>query len=218
MTVPTPEWLWSAEGMPWSSAIFMLAGAAALVLWRKRIAGWIGFLSLVYMALFDPTRTGNYFRIYVGLFPLMFAALAELSGRISWVNGIRRIWVPGAVAAGVIFCGVTFLVPGDMIPVEAVTPPGDLLKQDASFMVNSGFFQPEALCYAFPDRKFIGLPMRPEEFDEFRKSFPGYKFILWHDISVQDRLSNVLLATGRAFPLTSGTNAFGVNYDLWELK
>ncbi len=217
MTVPTAEWLWSAEGLPWGSAIFMVAGAAALLLWRKRLAGWVGFLSFIYMACFDPTRTGNYFRIYVGLFPLMFAALAELAGRISRVRGIRRKWVPGAVAAAVIFCGVTFLIPGNMVPLEAATPPPNFLTQDAC-MVNSGFYQPESLCYAFPERRFIGLPLRPEEFDEFRKGFPGYKFILWHDIGVQGRLSDFLLTTGRAHPVASEANAFGVKYDLWELK
>jgi hypothetical protein len=216
MTAPMPEWLWSAEGVPWSSALFMLAGTAALVLWKRRTAGLIGVLALAYMVFLDPTRTGNYFRIYVGLFPLMFAALAELSERLARVGGRLKRWVPAAMALGVIFCGVTFLVPGDMVPIEAVTPNREFLKPDAC-MVNSGLYQPEALAYAFPGRKFIGLPLRPEEFDAFRKAFPEFKFILWHDIGVQDRLKDYLIATGRAVPVGSDKNAFGLRYDLWEL-
>jgi hypothetical protein len=217
LTVPSPDWLLTSDGVQWGSALFMLAGAVALVLSRKRILGVVGALSLIYMALLDPTRTGNFFRIYAGLFPLMFAALAELAGRLAVLGGARRRWAPGAVAAAVIFCGLTYLIPAGMVPLEGVTPPPGLLQADG-YMVNSGFYHPESLCYAYPGRRFIGLPLRPEEFDAFRKSFPGYRFIMWHDFSVQDDLAKFLIETQRVVPRGSAVNALGRKYDVWELK
>jgi tetratricopeptide (TPR) repeat protein len=97
------------------------------------------------------------------------------------------------------------------IPLEQVTPPPELLHEDR-YMVNSTFFHPESLIYRYPQRQFIGLPLRPEAFEEFRREFPGYDAVLWHDFSVQDDLLAYLLGPGGYRQEREARNAHGLRY------
>ncbi len=65
-------------------------------------------------------------------------------------------------------------------------------------MVNSGYYLPESLMARYPEKKFIGLPAKPEEFERFRSLYPEYRAIVWHEeFSVQDELLRYLIDSGR---------------------
>src|SRR5262249_58675578 len=127
-----------------------------------------------------------------------------------------RIAAWGLVALTVA-TGARSLVPPDMVPLEMVTPPPELLTEPA-YMVNSGFFQPDSLAYRFPEKSFIGMPLDPAQFDDFRKRFPRYRHVLWHDFSVQDELLRYLQQSGRATIVARGTNAYGRRYVVLRLE
>ena len=169
------------------------------------------------MAVLDPTGSGRYFRPYVGLFPLFFAILAGLAGRVAAKARRRPGPVLAAAAAFVVLCGAASFFPQPAVPIEMVTPPPGFLAE-SGYLVNSGFFHPESLIRAYPEKSFVGLPLAAAEFAEFRRAFPGYRFVLWHrDFSVQDGLAAHLAAAGLAVPRGSAVNVFGRRYEVFEL-
>ena len=82
-------------------------------------------------------------------------------------------------------------------------------------MVNSAFFHPESLIHRFPEKKFIGMPLDPARFEEFRRSFPDYRNVLWHDFSVQDELADYLTESGYRV-VAGATNDHGRRYTVLE--
>jgi hypothetical protein len=84
-------------------------------------------------------------------------------------------------------------------------------------MVNSGFYHPESLAYRYPDKKFIGMPLDPGEFDDFARHYPDYSTILWHKrFSVQNDLLRYLTESGRYRIAETVRNDAGAVYLLLE--
>jgi hypothetical protein len=209
--IPTPQWLHG------ELLLFMVCGVACVLASRRWYLIVPGVLGLIYLGLFDRTLSSNFFRIYLGLFPVLLAAIAVVAGRL---RALDRPWAPVAawgLIAVTVATGARSLVPPDMVPLEMVTPPPALLTEKA-YMVNSGFYQPESLVYRFPEKSFIGMPLYPAEFEDFRKHFPRYRFILWHDFSVQSELARYLERSGKVTVVARGTNAFGRLYVVLRLE
>jgi hypothetical protein len=98
-----------------------------------------------------------------------------------------------------------------MFPLGMVTAPPELLTGDR-YMVNSTFFHPESLAYRFPDKRFIGMPLFPEQFEAFRLQFPEYRTVLWHDFGVQDELREYLVGPGGFELAAAASNSYGRSY------
>jgi hypothetical protein len=210
--IPTPEWLKEGDIL-----LFILVGVACVLASRRWYLILPGVLGLTYFSLLDRTLSSNFFRIYLGLFPVLLGGVAVVAGRLR-ANGRR--WGPLAawgLVALTVAAGARSLVPPKMVPLEMVTPPPGLLTAEA-YMVNSGFYQPDSLAYRFPGKSFIGMPLDPAEFEDFRKRFPRYRFILWHDFSVQNELARYLERSGEATVVARGTNAFERRYEVLRLK
>jgi hypothetical protein len=208
---PTPEWAHS------ELLLFMICAAACVLASRRWYVFLPGALGLTYLGLFDRTLSSNFFRMYLGLFPVLLAAIAVVAGQL---RALRSRWAPAAawgLIALTVATGARSLVPPEMVPLDMVTPPPELLAEKA-YMVNSGFYQPDALAYRFPEKSFIGMPLDPGQFEDFRKRFPRYRYILWHDFSVQDDLARYLERSGAATVVARGKNAYGRLYAVLRLN
>lgn len=193
-TMPHPEWLVRGDAPAWDLIALVGCGAIALALSRRPLwiavaAGMLGALPWI-----DATGTSNFFRIQLPLLPVLFlgvGAVVAAGGRARWLG-----WL---LVAGVLAGGAGLYRSPGMPALEATTPPPGLLDGglDAdAYMVNSGYFHPESLVYRFPDKRFIGLPLREDRWNDFRAAFPGYRAILWHGFSVQPELRRHLAASG----------------------
>jgi hypothetical protein len=100
---------------------------------------------------------------------------------------------------------------GREFPIEVVLPPAALLTEEA-YMVNSSFYHPESLVFAFPEKTFIGMPLDAARFEDFERSFPGFDTILWHDFGVQDELRQQLIGSGRFRIADTAINSHGRTY------
>ena len=210
--IPVPEWIRGPDGIAWHLMLYMACGVAA-VSWTRRWPLWLATAgTLGYFLLLDGSMSSNFFRIYLPLFPLFCLALGELAGRAG-----RSATVGRALALALLLAGLPLLRPANAIPLEVVTPPAELLTEDA-YMVNSSFYHPESLIWRYPDKRFIGMPLDPEEFERFRALHPDYRTILWHDISVQDALASYLENSLRYEVVGSGTNAAGRRYTLLRAR
>jgi hypothetical protein len=107
--------------------------------------------------------------------------------------------------------GAGLLRPPAGLGLDLVTPPAGLLEEPA-YMVNSGFYHPESLIWAYPEKRFVGLPLDPEQLDEFLGLYPGYRAILWHDFSVQDGLARGLRERDDWEVARTGRNGRGRRY------
>jgi len=68
-----------------------------------------------------------------------------------------------------------------------------------------------------PDKKFIGMPLDPGEFDDFARHYPDYSTILWHKrFSVQNDLLRYLTESGRYRIAETVRNDAGAVYLLLE--
>ena len=210
--VPWPEWIRDASGIRIDLILFVLLGVAGVLLSRRRILIAVVGLTLGYFLLLDRSLSSNFFRIYLCVFPVLFWGIAVAAARL----GRRGVVIASAPVAAVILAGAAMLNPPPAIPIEAVTPPERLLTDDR-YLVNSGFYHPETLIYRFPERRFIGLPLEPEALSEFRRHFPDYEAILWHDFSVQDALKNALDAGLEGYrPVQRDRNAYDRVYTVFE--
>jgi len=208
IVVPLPEWIRNTEGLRWELMLFM-GGAVLCVLLARR--WWLigaATLTLVYYLLFDASLSSNFFRIYLGLFPVLFCGIALAAARL------RHRVATALVLALAVLCGLPYLRAPRSAPLEMVTPKPQLLAAEA-YLVNSGFYHPESLMYRFPRKRFAGLPLYPEQLDAFFEEHPTFRSILWHDFSVQDDVA--LELERRGYRLTeTGRNAFGRSYAVIE--
>lgn len=206
--VPWPEWLRDAEGFAWGSIVFMACAVAGLLASRRRAVILAGAATLGYFLVFDRSMSSHFFRIYLAAFPALFLGVALYTGR--QVPTPRRVpdWLGWALVASILISGAGFLLPPAMYPLDMVTAPPELLHEEA-YMVNSGFYHPESLAYRYPEKRFIGMPLGPERFEEFRTAFADYPAILWHDLSVQDELYRYLLGPGGYAVVREGENGYG---------
>ena len=173
--VPVPLWFRGPDGISWGPLLFLLLAAGALVASRRRELALTGFTAAGAFLFLDRSLSANFFRVWLAVFPALIAAVAIAADRIR-THGDGRSRVPALVAGGlvalVLACGVGELLPQAMYPIEAVTPPPGLLAEDA-YLVNSGFYHPEAPAWRYPDKRFVGLPLDPAEVDDFLRAFPG---------------------------------------------
>lgn len=197
VVVPWPEWLRDASGWRVQLIVFMLLAALALACCRKLNVALAGLLTLAYFTLFDGSLSSNFFRIYLALFPAAFIAIATVAVRYPGTRGLSRSFGIGLVGLALL-CGLPHLFPPPMYTSERVTPPSDLLTADR-YMVNSGFYHPESVMQRYPEKRFIGLPLHPSQFAEFRAHYPQYRQILWHDFNLQSELREALERGGNPF-------------------
>ena len=211
-TRPVPFDLLEGGHVVWGNAFFLVAGVLGIALSRRWTLALAGVVPLVFFTVFDHTLSSNFFRHDLAVFPAFFLGIVLAARRFAAHPGRGRpLVVPGVVAA-VVVSGARYLRPRPVVPVEAVTPPASLVEHDR-YMVNGGFYHPESLAYRFPDKRFIGLPLTPDEFDDFAGQFPEYSEILWHkQFSVQDALLHFLLDTGRYRVEKSVRNEAGAPY------
>ena len=212
--VPTPEWIRDSSGPRWDLMLFMLTAVVCLAACRRLHVLAAGVAGLVYFLLLDRSLSSNFFRIYLGIFPLLFAAVASVAARLRNGPGRQREWAAVAVVILVLLTGVRGLDPPPAHPLEEVTPPADLLTLDA-YMVAGGFYQPESLIYRYPETRFIGLPLAPDAFDEFARHYPEVRGVVRHDFSVQAGLEATLRKAGYRSRRVA-FNAYGRRYEVLE--
>lgn len=214
--LPDPEWIRGVDGIAWGPLLFMLSGAGCVLLSGNLGVLLAGSATMAYLLLFDTTHSSNFFRLYLPIFPVFSIAVALVCVRL-W-RGATRLRRAAAVVlvAGSVAAGAEYLIPYDVPPVEVVTPPTGLL-QEAGYVVNSGFYQPESLIYRYPEKRFIGLPRDPRYLEAFRRAYPQYEYVLWHhSFSVQQAMFQALIASG-AKTLRVGRNEAGHRYTVLRM-
>ena len=212
--VPVPVWFRGPDGISWGPLMFLLLAAGCLIASRRRELALAGFASAGAFLFLDRSLSANFFRVWLGVFPVLIAAIAIAADRLrSRADGSSRVpaLVAGGLVALVIACGIGELLPQAMYPIEAVTPPPGLLTEDA-YLVNSGFYHPEALAWRYPDKRFVGLPLVPGEVDDFLRAFPGYRAVLWHTGGVQDEVARYLIETKGYAVVRRAANTAGLGY------
>ena len=206
-----PEWIHGPRGYCVGTIVFMALGTIMTLISRRKetIATLAVFCILI--LLFDRSMTGYFFRHYLIVFIVCFIATAQVVARL------RGKWT--AVVVVVVFGGLDagYLMPEPFYPIEDLTPPREFLTED-HYMANSGTYHPESLAFAFPDKKFIGLPGDHSEWSNFVKNYPTYKrFILWRRYhSVQDDLILMLRHHGTYKVIRTTTNSIGIEYSVLE--
>jgi hypothetical protein len=211
---PVPLWFRGPDGISWGPLIFILLSAVCLLASRRRELALAGFSSAGAFLFLDRSVSANFFRIWLGSFPVYIAAVAVVADRLHSL-GAGRSRVPAIVAGGlvalVVVCGLGELLPQAMYPIEAVTPPPELLAEEA-YLVNSGFYHPEAAAWRYPDKRFIGLPLYPAQLGEFLRAFPGYRAVLWHDGGMQDAVARALVENEGYAAVSQVANDAGLGY------
>ncbi len=212
--VPVPAWFRGPDGISWGPLVFLLLAGGCLIASRRWELALTGFVSAGAFLFLDRSFSANFFRVWLGVFPALIAAVAITADRLKSTAG-GRSRVPALVAGGlvalVVGCGVGELLPQAMYPIEAVTPPPDLLSEDA-YLVNSGFYHPEAAAWRYPDKRFVGLPLNPGEVDGFLRAFPRYRAVLWHTGGVQDDVARSLVETKGYVVARRAANSAGLGY------
>ena len=186
--VPSPEWLRAADGsIAWMPLAFLAACLAALLIGRRMAELAAALPALAYFLLLDGSLSANFFRIYLALFPACFLAAAAVAER---THRTGRGAPAALLAATIVVAGAPLYAPAPMLTLEQATPPERLLDAPR-YLVNSGRYHPESLIWRYPDRSFLGLPLRPEQFAEFSAAHPDLP-VLWHGFSVQPELQQAL--------------------------
>ncbi|MHB8836072.1 MAG: hypothetical protein ACYC9Y_10215 [Candidatus Methylomirabilia bacterium] len=212
--VPVPSWFRGPDGVSWGPLLFLLIAAGCLVASRRRELALAGFTAAGAFLFLDRSLSANFFRVWLGVFPVFIAAVAIAADRLrAHEGGSSRVpaLLAGGLVAVVVACGVREMLPQAMYPIEAVTPPPEFLAEEA-YLVNSGFYHPEAAAWRYPDKRFVGLPLDPGEVDGFLRVFPGYRAVLWHTGGVQDDVARYLIDSKGFAVVRRGANSAGLNY------
>lgn len=216
---PFPLFLFSQGQIAWGTTLFMVFSTVCLVISKRLTLIMAGLLPLVYFMFFEKTLSTNFFRHYLALFPIFFIGIALAAERVRQKNNrlislSSFIWL--FVIVMTIFSGSRYFRPQNIAEIEYTTPPLKMLA-GKHYMVNSGFFHPESLIYRYPDKKFIGLPLYPEQFENFIRHYPEYTSIIWHrQFSVQDDMLKYLVKSGRYKIVNSERNKAGIEYLILE--
>jgi hypothetical protein len=215
---PLPEWLHTGMRIRWEIIIFFLL-TMSCVFYARRF--WLIASVLVtatYLLFLDTTHSARFFRIWLGLFPLLFVGTAFAIRKMNAASFHAKRSLTVFLAIVVLACGGVDLIPKRAEPLEMVTPPAELVKEN-NYMVNSGFFQPESLIYRYPSKRFIGMPLAPEMFDDFSAAYPSYRLMIWRkSFNVQKRLLQHLIDSNRLTPIALEKNPYGFVYLLAESK
>jgi hypothetical protein len=214
-TVVLPEWLYGGGRVRWEMLLFLATALVCVVASKRLMLILTGLATLGYFWFLDETLSSRFFRIWLGVFPALFTAIALVTSRLASAPGRGRRALAALLVLAITLTGVGDLRPRPMVPLEAATPPEALLSE-THYMVNSGYYHPESLLYRYPDRHFIGMPLEPEHFDAFRAQFPAYRSILWHGYNVQRELLDQLRASRRYRVVRKQENAAGYAYRLWQ--
>ncbi len=212
---PFPQWFYSQGQIAWGTTLFIIFGAICLMITKRLTLILAGLLPLVHFIFFDKTLSTNAFRLYLAIFPVFFIGFAVVAERIkqkanSPFSFSSVIWI--FVIIMVIFSGYKYFRPKSILNLENVTPPLKMLTKK-HYMVNSGLYHPETLIYRYPDKKFIGMPLYPEQFDDFSRHYPEYTSIIWHQqFSVQDDLLRYLVKSGKYRIVNVGRNKANIKY------
>jgi hypothetical protein len=209
-----PEWLFLDGRLRVEMLLALALAAAALAASRRVGLGLAALASLVYFVALDATLSARFFRIWLGVFPVLLAGLALGSARLARRGAAGRV-AAAALVLVPLAAGAPELRPHSADPLEAVTPPPELLTATHT-LVASGFYHPESLIYRHPERRFLGMPFEPERFAEFHALYPEYRAILWHGYNVQRSLLDHLRETGRWRVAARARNEAGYAYRLWE--
>ncbi len=209
-----PEWLFLDGRLRVEMLVALALGLACVAATRRAGLVLAAVASLVTFVALDATLSARFFRIWLGLFPVLFAGIALVAARLARSGGAGRLAAAALVLAP-LAAGAPELRPRATEPLEAVTPPPELLTE-THYLVNSGFYHPESLIYRHPERRFLGMPLEPERFEAFHALYPQYRAILWHGYNVQRDLLLHLRDSGRWRPLRSARNAAGNSYRVWE--
>jgi hypothetical protein len=212
--VPVPVWFRGPDGISWGPLLFLLLAAGCLVACRRRELALTGVTAAGAFLFLDRSFSANFFRVWLGVFPALIAAVAISADRLRSLAGARSrvpALVAGGVVALVVASGTGELLPQAMYPIEAVTPGPELLTEDA-YLVNSGFYHPEAAAWRYPGKRFVGLPLDPGELDGFLRAFPGYRAVLWHDGGVQDDVARHLVEANGYAVVRRSANSAGLGY------
>ena len=210
--IPVPEWLRQGGAIRWDTILFMVFGLLAVAASRKLL--WIAaaLVGMAYMLFLDRSLSSNFFRLALGLFPIFFLSFGALADRVRAAKSPRFQWYYAGFVAFALLSGARLYAPPPMPDLGRMVPPAEVLTESA-YMVNSGYYHPECLMARYPDKRFIGMPARPEEFDAFVRAYPGYPAIVWHEeFSVQDELLRYLLDSGRYREISRWTSDYGVHY------
>jgi hypothetical protein len=216
MILPVAEWL-----QPGPEMAFLALGLACVIASRRFAPALVVGSALLFFLLVDNAGSGRFFRVWTGILPALFGGIALIVEQLArwqgWKGGVAgAALVAAAVAAG----GAAWIPPRGASAtldsragtrLEHVTPPSGLLTEER-YMVNSIYYHPESLVYRFPDKEFIGLPLDAKDFDDFQRHFPEYRTLLWHEVSIQDKLLGALLRSGRFRPSRRAKNAAGRTY------
>jgi len=207
--IPQPEWIYGPKGIAWGLLLFVTCGVFGMLASRRWPLLLAGGSALFYFLVLDRSLSSNFFRIYLVVFPVFCFGIAETAHRL-WGHGRRR-WIGLALVGLTLMGGAPLLRPAPMLPLEAVTPPPGFLDGD-HYLVNSAFYHPESLIFRHPDKKFIGLPIYPDQLDEFLAHYPSYDRVLWHDISVQDEVREALIQRVETGAVRESVNRYGFGY------
>jgi hypothetical protein len=210
--IPVPEWFKQGGAIRWDTILFMAFGLLTVAVSRKLL--WIAAVlaGMVYMLFLDRSLSSNFFRLALGLFPIFFLSFGALADRVRAAKSPRFRWYYAGYVAFALLSGARLYAPPPMPDLGRMVPPPEVLLE-SSYMVNSGYYHPECLMARYPDKRFIGLPACPEEFDAFVRAYPGYPAIVWHEeFSVQDALLRALVDSGRWRVAARWTSEYGVNF------
>lgn len=203
--IPNPEWFGA-----WDLLLFMVCSIGFLLASKRFDLILTGVLTLGYFLLLDTSLSSHFFRLYLGLFPVFFMAVSIVVGRFCRSKPRLGSLVALAVAGWILLTGVRHFACPPVNSLEEVTPPPELLAEEA-YMVNSAFYHPECLIYRFPEKKFIGMPLDPDQFEDFQRHYPAYRSVLLHPLSIQNKLARYLKGHGYQ-TAASAENRFGRRY------
>jgi hypothetical protein len=212
-----PEWLYFGGRIRWEMLLFM-GVALACVLASRRI--WLILTALVtifFFFFFDDTLSSRFFRIWLGLLPVLFSGVAHVASRLAGRAPSARWAVVGAGVVAITLTGLPDLRPRPAIPIEAATPPQTLLTE-THYLVASGYYHPESLLFRYPGRAFIGMPLDPDQFEDFRRHFPEYRAVIWHGFHVQTELLARLTRSEGYETTRTGRNTRGYPYRIMQAR
>jgi hypothetical protein len=211
-----PEWFPSPNSVlsfgPFIAVTVMLI---AVSLSRKPHLIAAAVLGFSYYLFLDRSHSGYFFRVFLGLFPVLLAGTAYFLETPA-MRG-KRIWYVISIVGLIFLGGSHYLFPRRSLPLDAVTPPQGLLE-NREYLVNSGFYQPESILFRYPGSRLIGMPLRAGEFDHFIRHYPQYTAIVWHDFSIQDGLRTYLLSSGGYSPCITAVNSWNRSYQVLKRK
>jgi len=216
-----PEWLFTGSGRLRLELLALVAlGLAGLVAGRCGFAGLAALVTMLAMGPLDATHSGWFERNWFGLLPLLCLGVGAFAAR--WAH---RGWRTGggALAAGLLVLFVALGAPSfrqpEIWPIEAVTPPPDLL-QERCYFVGGGFYHPQGVLWRYPDKRILGLPRDAAMLDELLERYPDCRAMLWHPFAaetVQRELFEFVRASPRFRAVANTVNEANYAYLVVEV-